>query len=116
MFVKLKSENLKDDIFMSHCCTPLCLCNTATCSVQCVRPHPERAVVGGAEHFGLVGGGDDGKSIHRSHVTRQGPHLLLRLDIPHLERRQEDRHHQNADVTAVRLCPRRTVSLEDHWK
>lgn len=46
--------------------------------------HPERAVVGGAEHFGLVRGGDDGQGVHRPHVAGQGAHLLLGFNVPHL--------------------------------
>lgn len=48
-------------------------------------PHPEGAVIGSAEHFGLVGGGDDGQSVNCPHMTCQGPHLLFRLNIPHVD-------------------------------
>lgn len=59
-----------------------------------VRSYPERAVIGGAEHFGLVRGGDDSQGVDCSHVTSQGPHLLFRLNIPHLDTRckQSDHH------------------------
>lgn len=49
--------------------------------------HPEGAVVGGAEHFGLVRRGDDGQRVDGAHVARQGPHLLFGLNVPHLQRK-----------------------------
>ena len=48
--------------------------------------HPQRAVVGGAEHLGLVRRGDDRQGVHSPHVTRQGTHLLLSVYVPHLGR------------------------------
>lgn len=46
--------------------------------------HPKRPVVGRAEDFGLVWRGDDCQGIDGAHVAREGPHLLLGLDVPHL--------------------------------
>lgn len=46
--------------------------------------HPERAVVGRTEDFGLVWRGDDRQGVHGAHVARQGSHLLLGLDVPYL--------------------------------
>lgn len=58
-----------------------------------VFPHPQRTVVGGTEHFGLVGRGDDSESINRPHVTCQGPHLLFGLNVPHLDRTHTHTQH-----------------------
>lgn len=57
-------------------------------------PHPEGAVVGGAEHFGLVRSGDHSKSVNCTHVTRQRPHLLFRFNVPHLEEKKAHHHLQ----------------------
>lgn len=47
-------------------------------------PHPERAIVGGAEHFCLIRSGDDRQSVHCTNVSRQRPNLLFGLDVPNL--------------------------------
>lgn len=70
-------------------------CPQETENNNTVHSHPERAVVGGAEHFGLVGGGDDGEGINSSHMTGQCPHLLFRLDVPHLDRGHKHLHHRD---------------------
>ena len=65
--------------------------------------HPEGTIIGGAEHFGLVGGGDDSESINCPHVTGEGPDLLFRLNVPHLERRETHLHHHQ--VQTMTSCP-----------
>lgn len=90
------------------------LCNGPVCDRHSVRPHPERAVVGGAEHFGLVRGGDDGQGVDRPHVAGQGPHLLLGFNVPHLQRRKRQHVHSSATLaheTTPTKRPRRDFSL-----
>lgn len=88
------------------------LCNGPVCDRHSVRPHPERAVVGGAEHFGLVRGGDDGQGVDRPHVAGQGPHLLLGFNVPHLQRRRQHVHSSAAlaHETTPTKRPRRDFS------
>lgn len=67
-----------------------------------IHPHPEWAIIGCAEHFGLIRRGDDSKSVNCSHVTSKGPHLLFRLNVPHLERTCEhlnSHDHCQKDIT-----------------
>lgn len=60
--------------------------------------HPEGAVIGGAEHFGLVWGGDDSQSVDRSHVTSQGSHLFFRLNVPDLKKTHKPGNSQTTKL------------------
>ncbi len=60
-------------------------------------PYPERAIIGGTEHFGLIRGRDDSQGIHCAHVARQCPHLLFRLNVPNLI------HRERGEITILTM-------------
>lgn len=67
--------------------------------------YPERAIIGGTEHFGLIGGWDDGQGIHCAHVARQSPHLLFGLNVPNLI------HRKRREITILTMCWHFQVSM-----
>ncbi len=68
-------------------------------------PYPERAIIGGTEHFGLIGGWDDSQGIHCAHVARQCPHLLFWLNVPNLI------HRERGEITILTMSWHFQVSM-----
>lgn len=60
--------------------------------------YPERAIIGGTEHFGLIRGGNDGQGIHCAHMSRQRPHLFFGLNVPNLAHRESIRNYHVINI------------------